>query len=207
MIALLSRKSASLRLQSHLHVLSVQQLPIPFTRHMLRPASALERAQQTLEQDEFDSAAWHTLFQQAQKLSVAEAREHYDRFLATFPTASAYWKLYIDHELQNRNYAQVEELFRKCLMPCNDVALYQTYLNYMKERKTSEELDTMYKFVLERCGDDFHATPIWKDYISYVSMWHVHANKEYVLNDRKIWCAFVYWEEYYASLVRICCCM
>lgn len=134
------------------------------------PSEAIQQAENDIAQDSFDVKAYHSLFQEAQKLSVAEAREYYEKFLQQFPTAAGYWKLYIEHELDNRNYAQAEALFGKCLVSCNDVALYQTYLMYMKERKTVNELNGIYKFVLDQCGNDFHSTPVWRDYITYLNL-------------------------------------
>eukprot|EP00041_Stephanoeca_diplocostata_P017962 m.372340 g.372340 ORF g.372340 m.372340 type:complete len:694 (+) comp20871_c0_seq1:257-2338(+) len=133
----------------------------------------LQKLEASIAKDAYDLSAWQGLFAEAQKLSIAEAREYYEKFLVQFPTAARYWRLYIDHEKQNKNYAQVVELFQRCLIPCSDVALYKSYLQYMNETKKGDptyrdEILKAYQFVVDQVGNDFSSTDIWKDYIEFL---------------------------------------
>lgn len=47
-----------------------------------------------------------------------------------------YWRLYVQHEVKNKNFAQVQALLNRSLVSCASVPLYHDYLRFMKEQKT-----------------------------------------------------------------------
>eukprot|EP00038_Savillea_parva_P013449 m.8376 g.8376 ORF g.8376 m.8376 type:complete len:714 (+) comp2529_c0_seq1:271-2412(+) len=132
-----------------------------------------EHTEQAIAADEYDSAAWKTLWSEAQRLSIAESRDYYERFLKVFPTAAKYWRLYVQHELKNKNFAQVQALLNRCLLPCASVPLYQDYLQFMVEQKKGTptfraEMMEVYKFAVDQVGMDFESIDIWRDYIEFI---------------------------------------
>lgn len=84
-----------------------------------------------------------------------------------------YWKQYAEYEMAAGNYANVENIFRRCLLKCPNIELWRCYLSYIrliKEGKPDEKESVVraFEFALEHMGMDINSTSIWRDYIQYV---------------------------------------
>ena len=56
------------------------------------------------------------LFREAQNQRIQKARKTYEKMVEKFPTCGKFWKQYIEHEMKNGNYENVEKLFKRCLV-------------------------------------------------------------------------------------------
>ncbi|EDQ93047.1 uncharacterized protein MONBRDRAFT_22410 [Monosiga brevicollis MX1] len=107
----------------------------------------LKQAEEAVDANSYDVAAWHFILNEAPKQPIGEARRLYDKALEVFPTAGAIWRDYLRIELQFRNFAQAKELLGRCLKTCPHV----------------EKL--AYTQLFKNVGVDFNVTPAWQNYI------------------------------------------
>jgi len=153
----------------------------------------MEAIEAAIVADGYDTGAWHALWSEAQRLSIAESRDYYERFLRVFPTAAKYWRLYVQHELKNKNFAQVQALLNRSLITCVSVPLYHDYLRFMAEQKRGSatfrtEMTEAYKFVLDQVGLSFRSTELWQEYIGFVKdspAGSFHEENQKILDVRK----------------------
>lgn len=90
-----------------------------------------------------------------------------------FPTCGKFWKQYIEHEMKNGNYENVEKLFKRCLVSVLSLDLWKVYLAYIRETKDKhptyrEKMRKAYDFAIEKIGLDLQSYPIWNDYINFL---------------------------------------
>lgn len=133
----------------------------------------LHRTQKQVERNPHDLEAWSILLREAQSKHISEVRSLYEHVIGIFPSASRYWRIYIEHEMKARNFERVEKLFQRCLMKILNIELWKLYLNYVKETKASlptykEKMAQAYDFALDRIGMDIHSYPIWNDYVNFL---------------------------------------
>jgi len=159
------------------------------------------RLQAAITKDDWDADAWLALMQEVQQLPVAEAREHYEAFLAQFPSSGRWWRLYAEHELREKQYDRVQEVIKKSLMQlrCPDVDLWRFYLDFTKVVKLDVAVDSKdpqaiatarqlmvdaFELAIERVGGSIHAAPIWQMYLSFVQD---EQDPQAFLNVRKLY--------------------
>ncbi|XP_076256527.1 cleavage stimulation factor subunit su(f) isoform X2 [Rhynchophorus ferrugineus] len=131
----------------------------------------LYRTQKQVEKTPYDLEAWSILLREAQTKHISEVRALYEHLITIFPSASRYWKIYIEHEIKARNFERVEKLFQRCLMKILNIELWKLYLTYVKETKASlptykEKMAQAYDFALDKIGMDIHSYSIWNDYVN-----------------------------------------
>ncbi|XP_050315851.1 protein suppressor of forked [Anthonomus grandis grandis] len=133
----------------------------------------LYRTQKQVEKNPYDLEAWSILLREAQGKHISEVRALYEHLITIFPSASRYWKVYIEHEIKARSFERVEKLFQRCLMKILNIELWKLYLSYVKETKASlptykEKMAQAYDFALDKIGMDIHSFSIWNDYVNFL---------------------------------------
>ncbi|KAJ8921154.1 hypothetical protein NQ315_013626 [Exocentrus adspersus] len=133
----------------------------------------LHRTQKQVERNPYDLEAWSILLREVQIKHISEVRSLYEHLIGIFPSASRYWRIYIEHEMKSRNFEKVEKLFQRCLMKILNIELWKLYLTYVKETKASlptykEKMAQAYDFALDRIGMDIHSYSIWNDYVNFL---------------------------------------
>ncbi|KAL3271952.1 hypothetical protein HHI36_022422 [Cryptolaemus montrouzieri] len=69
----------------------------------------LYRTQKQVERNPYDLEAWSILLRECQTKHVSEVRALYEHLIIIFPSASRYWRIYIEHEMKFRNFEKVEK--------------------------------------------------------------------------------------------------
>ncbi|EGC34447.1 hypothetical protein DICPUDRAFT_153358 [Dictyostelium purpureum] len=132
----------------------------------------IETLENRINNDMYDTEAWTLLLNEVQSQPISIARDIYQRFLAVFPTAGRYWKLYVEQEMAEKNYEIVEKIFLENLRNVKNVEFWKTYINYIKQVKSDsnnrEEIIKAFEFALESVGMDISSTSIWTDYIAFL---------------------------------------
>ncbi|CAH0549003.1 unnamed protein product [Brassicogethes aeneus] len=133
----------------------------------------LHRTQKQVERNPYDLEAWSILLRESQTKHISEVRALYEHLIGIFPSASRYWRIYIEHEMKSRNFERVEKLFQRCLMKILNIDLWKLYLAYVKETKASlptykEKMAQAYDFALDKIGMDIHSYTIWNDYVNFL---------------------------------------
>lgn len=59
----------------------------------------LYRTQKHAERNPYDLESWSILLREAQTKHISEVRPLYEHIIQIFPSASRYWKIYIEHEV------------------------------------------------------------------------------------------------------------
>lgn len=147
----------------------------------------LVRTQKQVERNPYDLEAWSILLREAQTKHISEVRSLYEHLIGIFPSASRYWRIYIEHEMRSRNFEKVEKLFQRCLMKILNIELWKLYLTYVKETKAplptyKEKMAQAYDFALDRIGMDIHSYSIWNDYVNFLKS--VEAVGSYAENQK-----------------------
>ncbi|KAI4455288.1 rna cleavage stimulation factor [Holotrichia oblita] len=60
----------------------------------------LYRTQRQVEKNPYDLESWSILLREAQSKHISEVRPLYEHLISIFPSASRYWRIYIEHEVQ-----------------------------------------------------------------------------------------------------------
>ncbi|KAF2008200.1 hypothetical protein P154DRAFT_516905 [Amniculicola lignicola CBS 123094] len=125
-----------------------------------------------------DIEAWLSLIEEHRRRhKFDEARAVYDRFFTTFPSAADQWIGYVNMESDLEEFARVERLFERSIMSNPHVALWSTYVNYIRRRNnlTTDQtgnartiITQVYEFVLENVGIDVGSGRLWQEYIEFV---------------------------------------
>lgn len=61
----------------------------------------LFRTQKQVEKNCYDLEAWSILLREAQSKHISEVRSLYEHLITIFPSASRYWRIYIEHEVSS----------------------------------------------------------------------------------------------------------
>jgi len=130
-------------------------------------------ARKKLTEEPYDVDSWLLLLKHAQCGGIDEAREIYEEIVEVFPSNGRFWKSYIEHEMKIRNYEKVEKLFQRCLIKVLSIELWKTYLQYVKETKSTlvtfkEKMAQAYDFALDKMGLDIQSNGLWNDYINFL---------------------------------------
>ncbi|XP_023339992.1 protein suppressor of forked [Eurytemora carolleeae] len=130
-------------------------------------------ARRKIADEPFDVDSWLLLLKHAQCRSIDEARETYEEIISTFPSNGRFWKAYIEHEMRMGNYEKTEKLFQRCLIKVLSIELWKTYLQYVKDTKSSlpsfkEKMAQAYDFALDKMGLDIQSNGLWNDYINFL---------------------------------------
>lgn len=104
---------------------------------------------------------------------VEQVRAYFEQLVQAFPLSGRFWKLYIEHEMKQRDYERVEKLFNRCLIRVRHIELWRCYLHYIRETKGGsvsfrEKMGKAYEFALEKVGIDFLSYPIWAEYVQFL---------------------------------------
>jgi cleavage stimulation factor subunit 3 len=104
---------------------------------------------------------------------VEQVRTYFESLVQVFPLSGRFWKLYIEHEMKQRDYEKVEKLFQRCLIRVRHIELWRCYLHYVRETKGGlasfrEKMGQAYEFALDKVGIDFLSHPIWAEYVQFL---------------------------------------
>ncbi|EGG15959.1 cleavage stimulation factor subunit 3 [Cavenderia fasciculata] len=124
---------------------------------------AIDQLEARITSDKYDTEAWTLLLNEVQSQPINIARDIYERFLAVFPTAGRYWKLYVEQEMAAKNNEQVEKIFVRALRSVRNVELWRTYIQYIRsgQQNDREEVIKAFELALEYIGMDIASTPVW----------------------------------------------
>jgi len=133
----------------------------------------IEAAKEKVDQDPFDQETWMLIIFEVQSKPIEIVRSYWEQFFQIYPTAGKYWKIYVEQELQQKNFENVENIFRRCLKQCPHVDLWRVYLKYVTDCKGSipelkQEVIHAFELAVRTVGMDLLSTPIWSDYIRFV---------------------------------------
>ncbi|CAM6045157.1 unnamed protein product [Sphagnum compactum] len=132
------------------------------------------RARESIAMNPYDVEAWTALCNEAQTKPIGEAAPVFEQFLATFPTAARYWRMYVDAQIAANDDEAVKQIFSRCLLHCLHVDLWRSYLRYMRKVNDSrgpegrDEMRKAFEFMLSHIGFDITAGPVWLEYISFL---------------------------------------
>jgi cleavage stimulation factor subunit 3 len=94
--------------------------------------------------------------------------------------------MYIEWEIGQKQYANVQALFTRCIRSVLNIELWKLYLNYIKKVNSPSAgvspadskvvLVQTFEFVLSHVGLDLQSTSIWKDYLEFIKSWEVYTN-------------------------------
>ena len=115
--------------------------------------------------------------------STDDIRDVYDRFFEFFPQAAVQWIEYVNWELSQSNFIEVDAIFVRCLRTTLSVDLWKVYLAYTRRvnplppftaeensprDQTRQVLEDAYEFALKYIGWDRESGPIWQEYIQLI---------------------------------------
>ena len=124
--------------------------------------------------------------------STDDIRDVYDRFFEFFPQAAVQWIEYINWELSQSNFSEVDAIFVRCLRTTLSVDLWKVYLAYTRRvnplppftaeensprDQTRQVLEDAYEFALKYIGWDRESGPIWQEYIQLIREREVRGAK------------------------------
>ncbi|KRX90145.1 Cleavage stimulation factor subunit 3 [Trichinella pseudospiralis] len=117
--------------------------------------------------------AWSDFLEAVEEIPVEEARAMYNQLIETFPTSPQYWTAFIRFELSNSAFAQVEELFRRCLLKVLHIDVWKIYLTYVRDTKScvtgfKKSIKEAYEFALDKIGLDFYSYSIYHEFIRWL---------------------------------------
>ena len=127
--------------------------------------------------DRRDTDAWLTLIKEhRRKGKMEDIRKTYDRFLTIYPLAVTQWVDYVNLELEQDNFSQVDTIFSRCLLHLFHVELFKCYLDYVRRRTNLATGGTQargtilsaFDFAVQRVGLDLNSYPIWRQYIDFI---------------------------------------
>lgn len=111
-------------------------------------------AEQKLKSKPYDLDAWETLIKEAQVKKTIMITNHqiplqttalirgrmlFEKLIEKFPSCGRFWRIYIEQEMSQQNYEEVEQLFQRCLLKVLSLDLWRCYINYIKNNKRSQE--------------------------------------------------------------------
>ncbi|XP_073238338.1 cleavage stimulation factor subunit 3-like isoform X1 [Porites lutea] len=152
------------------------------------------KAELRLQHHPFDTESWGVLIREAQNTPLETSRVLCEKLVRRFPNAGRYWRLYIEQEMKNKNYEQVEKLFQKCLIKVLNIDLWKCYLSYVKETKSSlpnfrDKMLQAYEFALDKVGLDFNSYQVWVDFVNFLKSGEAvgsYAENRKIITIRKV---------------------
>ncbi|KAK9861162.1 hypothetical protein WJX84_008660 [Apatococcus fuscideae] len=124
--------------------------------------------------DPWDLEAWKLLSAAASSQPIEVQKAIFEDLLSRFPTAATHWKAYAEAEMEAGNQSQVKAIFSRSLLNCLSLALWQTYLRFIKQMNEGKgpegmlEVRKAYEFALDRVGCDVGAGPLWQEYTNFL---------------------------------------
>ncbi|EDV26461.1 uncharacterized protein TRIADDRAFT_21977, partial [Trichoplax adhaerens] len=153
------------------------------------------KAEERIKTHPYDLEAWTILVREAQSKSIEIARVFYEKLLHQFPNAGRYWRIYVEHEMKNKNYERVEALFQRCLLKVMSIDLWKSYITYVRETKKHlpafrDKMTQAYEFALGKMGLDIQSFQIWADYLEFLKTMEVsnaYAENQKIVAIRKVY--------------------
>lgn len=65
---------------------------------------------------------------------VLKRRPMFEQLLKHFPHSGRHWVMYLEGERKEGNFDYVDTLFKRVLLTCNAVVLWEVYIRYMKQK-------------------------------------------------------------------------
>lgn len=154
----------------------------------LTPADHARLLRQRVERDPRDGDAWLGLIDDAAARADLEAlRKTYEEFFVVFPNAARQWQDYASVELSHSEFANVENIFTRCLRTTPSTDLWQFYLSYTRRvnplpaslgaqkaangseserERVRKVIEGAYEFALCFIGQSRDSGEVWRDYIN-----------------------------------------
>lgn len=124
-----------------------------------------------------DVESWRRLIAELKnKGNLVEVGAAFERMVTIFPTSADTWIDYIGTELENGEFAKVEQLFARCLTKVLNVKLWEFYLSYVRRTnnlstdgdRARNTISQAYEFILDRIGIDIESGSLWSQYIEFI---------------------------------------
>ena len=134
-------------------------------------------ALQAVESDCWDINSWILFMDEADAgrggaISVPDA---YNRFLEKFPCAAKQWKVLAEFHTLRQDYLQAEEVYSKCLSRCRNVELWQSYVQMVQLKSSSDGsqriIEAAFEKALDNVGMSIASNTLWAAYIDFVRSW------------------------------------
>uniref|UniRef100_A0AC35TKG6 Suf domain-containing protein n=1 Tax=Rhabditophanes sp. KR3021 TaxID=114890 RepID=A0AC35TKG6_9BILA len=145
-----------------------------------------------IEVNPFDVEAWTLLLNDYQTGPVSSARPFYKKIVIQFPNSALFIRKHIEHELREKCFENVEELFQKHLTSVPDVDLWKCYIYYIKEKerdastKTSNLMDAL-EMALEYVGNDMNAFRLYQEFVDCIKTKEYETESERAEEIRKVY--------------------
>ncbi|TFJ80783.1 hypothetical protein NSK_007960 [Nannochloropsis salina CCMP1776] len=172
-------------------------LSTAFTEAQLLSASDRFRdAWSKVQAHEWDVRSWAALLSEAQTQRSGRAialRDVYRLATRQFPTKVSLWKDWLEHELRQGNLAQVDDIFRECLLEVPSVDLYLLYVARVRKTNPASlgdgaspeavaeqraRVTAAFELGVRQVGVLVDAAPLWWDYIRYVEAWKDEGGRD-----------------------------
>ena len=172
-------------------------LSTAFTETQLLSASDRFRdAWARVQANEWDVRAWTAILSEAQTQRSGRAialRDVYRLATRQFPTMATLWKDWLEHELRQGNLAEVDDIFRQCLLEVPSVDLYLLYVARVRKTNPASlgdgaspeavaeqraRVTAAFELAVRQVGVLVDAAPLWWDYIRYVEAWKDEGGRE-----------------------------
>ncbi|MCO5588091.1 hypothetical protein L7F22_042046 [Adiantum nelumboides] len=154
----------------------------------LTPADHAKLLRERVDRDSRDGDAWLGLIEDAAARADLDAlRKTYEEFFVIFPNAARQWQDYASVELSHSEFANVENIFTRCLRTTPSTDLWQFYLSYTRRvnplppsagaqkaangaesdrEKVRKVIEGAYEFALRFIGQSRDSGEVWRDYIN-----------------------------------------
>ena len=115
-----------------------------------------------------------------------------ERLLAVYPTAVDVWKLYIDLEAAANRMDRAGDLFRRALLVCPDVSLYDAYVRFVsfcaggRGAEHNANVDKAYAYSLERVGHAIDSGKLWLKYVKFLKSLPLQSRAEEIERNTKL---------------------
>lgn len=144
----------------------------------------ITKLKETLTSNKYNIEASDALANEALQLPISDATPIYESLISNFPTATKYWKQYVESHMSVSNDDATRQIFGRCLLDCPQIPLWRCYIRFIKkvnEKKGlqgQEETRKAFEFMLNYVGTDIQSGPVWMEYIAFLKQMLVSTAQE-----------------------------
>ncbi|EGD76714.1 hypothetical protein PTSG_08065 [Salpingoeca rosetta] len=128
---------------------------------------AVRAARAALAKNPLNVGAWNEVLRLSVREPPEKRREVFEEYLELFPTRASVWRQYIEFEIAHKHYEQTKELFKRCLMKCPFIGLWELYIKFLEDTNTPrEEMLSALKLAVDTMKPDIDSYSLWRKYIN-----------------------------------------